>query len=692
MVEFRRRCLAENRPPLSGVAPWMNDLLQARGIDTEEKKEKFLHPSLDDLHDPLAMRDLGKAVGLIRAAIARGDRILIYGDYDVDGVSAVTVLLETLREEGANVSFRIPSRHSEGYGLNLAAVEEIAGEYRMLITVDCGISNLREVQRAKELGMTVIVTDHHEVPAVLPPADAVLDPLLGDYPFRRLCGAGVALKICQQMQGPAGVEKRIEIAALATVADLVPLVDENRVIVREGMARMEHTSRPGLRKLMELAGIAFPMQSDDIAFRLGPRLNAAGRLGDASRGVRLLTAGPEDAAEAEAIAAELDENNRQRQRMEEDILKEAEALFPEQADLRRDRAIVLLGEDWNPGLIGLAAGKICEKYHHPTAVLTRKPGEDRAVGSCRSVKGINIWEMLCGCGDLLERYGGHELAAGLTIPLENLPAFRERLNAEIREKCDDRSLIPVQEYDTELSLSEVTLDLVRDLETLEPTGFGNPPAVFLTKGASVQEARRVGRDRTHLKIRLLEGAALRDGIGFGLGAEADKGLTEADVLFRPTRNVYNGRESAQLQLTALRPSDAEQAADGENLSVFRALLQEMSLLASNETGYGGPPAGLRPEHLLKERMAELDFSLEELREIYRRLRGAEEMASLRALAETLGLSEERTAAALAVFQERKLLAWQAAPFRLEMVPRPAKCDILASPLLRYVRKCRESGA
>ncbi len=692
MVEFRRRCLAENRPPLSGVAPWMNDLLQARGIDTEEKKEKFLHPSLEDLHDPLAMRDLGKAVGLIRAAIARGDRILIYGDYDVDGFRAVTVLLETLREEGANASFRIPSRHSEGYGLNLAAVEEIAGEYQMLITVDCGISNLREVQRAKELGMTVIVTDHHEVPDVLPPADAVLDPLLGDYPFRRLCGAGVALKICQQMQGLAGVKKRIEIAALATVADLVPLVDENRVIVREGMARMEHTSRPGLRKLMELAGTAFPMRSDDIAFRLGPRLNAAGRLGDAARGVRLLTAGPEDAAEAEAIGAELDESNRQRQRMEEDILKEAEALFPEQADLRRDRAVVLLGEDWNPGLIGLAAGKICEKYHHPTAVLTRKPGEDRAVGSCRSVKGINIWEMLCGCGDLLERYGGHELAAGLTIPLENLPAFRERLNAEIREKCDDRSLIPVQEYDTELSLSEVTLDLVRDLETLEPTGFGNPPAVFLTKGASVQEARRVGRDRTHLKIRLLEGAALRDGIGFGLGAEADKGLTEADVLFRPTRNVYNGRESAQLQLTALRPSDAEQAADGENLSVFRALLQEMSLLASNETGYGGPPAGLRPEHLLKERMAGLDFSLEELREIYRRLRGAEEMASLRALAEALGLSEERTAAALAVFQERKLLAWQAAPFRLEMVPRPAKCDILASPLLRYVRKCNGGGA
>ncbi|MBQ9252915.1 MAG: single-stranded-DNA-specific exonuclease RecJ [Clostridia bacterium] len=550
MAEFRKR-YAGPLAELPGLPEWERELLCARGINTPEKAEKFLHPQLSDLHDPLRMQDMDKTLALIREAIARKDRIMVYGDYDVDGVSAVTILLETLKEAGAVVSFRIPSRHQDGYGLNEKAIREMAElNISLLITVDCGISNVAEVRLAKELGMKVIVTDHHEIPPTLPPADAVMDPLLGDYPFRRLCGAGVALKICQALFGLAGVERRIEIAALATVADIVPLVDENRVIVREGMLRMARTPRPGLRALMENAGVQAPICSDDIAFRLAPRINAAGRLGDASRGVTLLTTGnPEKAKE---IAACLEENNRQRQETERRILQEATNLLSDQADLGADRALVLSGEEWNAGLIGLVAGKLCEKYYLPTVVLSRKEGQ--AVGSCRSIPGVNIFEALSGCADLLIRFGGHEQAAGLTIAEEKIPEFRRRLNQVVRESCEAECFQRVWEYDSELELSQVTLETIEALAELEPTGCGNPAPVFLCRGADLQEARRVGKDQSHLKLTLLEGEALRGGIGFGLGEIADQGWTRVDALFRPSRNEFNGRVNPQLQVQTLRPA------------------------------------------------------------------------------------------------------------------------------------------
>ena len=556
MQEFRKRYTGPVEP-LPGLPPWECELLWARGINTPDKADKFLHPSLDDLHDPLLLRDMDKALSLIREAADQGKRIMVYGDYDVDGVCAVTIMLETLKQMGAVVGFRIPSRHEEGYGLHEQAVRETAEkQVGLLITVDCGISNVKEVRLARELGMQVIVTDHHELPEELPPADAVLNPLREGYPFQRLCGAGVALKICQALvrQGmlpPGSMENKLEIAALATVADIVPLVDENRVIVREGMLRMVRTPRPGLRALLANAGITGSVRSDDIGFRLGPRLNAAGRLGNASQGVALLTTGnPEKAKE---IADVLEESNRSRQEMERQILREAEALLPSQADLPRDRALVLEGGEWNPGLIGLAAGKLCEKYYLPTIVLSRKG--DEAVGSCRSIPGVNIFRMLTACGDLLVRFGGHEQAAGLTIAAENIPAFRKRLNEVIREECGEECFHRVMEYDSRLTLDQVTLELIDQLEALEPTGCGNPAPVFLCRNASLQEARRVGKDGSHLKLTLLEEGTLRGGIGFGLGEKADRFPDRADVLFRPTRNEYNGRVSPQLQVQAMSSRD-----------------------------------------------------------------------------------------------------------------------------------------
>ncbi len=682
MQEFRKRYSGPSAP-LPGLPDWESELLRARGIDTPEKAERFLHPDLDQLQDPLRMQDMERALELIRGAIREGRRILVYGDYDADGICAVTVMLETLREEGADVSFRIPARHSEGYGLNEQAIREIAAAgYGLLITVDCGIANAGEVRLARELGMQVIVTDHHEIPETLPPADAVLDPLLGEYPFRRLCGAGVALKICQALQGRAGMERKLEIAALATVADIVPLTEENRVIVREGMLRMERTSRPGLQALMRNAGIVFPMHSDDIAFRLGPRLNAAGRLEDAAQAVALLTT--EDPAEAKRIADHLEENNRRRQEAEQQILREALTLFPLQVRLRQDRAIILEGENWNTGLIGLAAGKLCERFHHPVIVLSRQ--EDQAVGSCRSVPGVNIWEMLNRCADLYLRFGGHAQAAGLTLPADRIPEFRRRLNDVLRENCDERCFLPVKEYDSELPLSEVTLEMVDRLEALEPTGFGNPAPAFLCRGADVQEARRVGRDGSHLKLSLHEGGTVRDGIGFGLGDAADQVLHRADIVFRPGRNEFNGRVSAQLQVQAIRAACGEE--DGENTGpdeFFLRCLQEMVPLSAKKTDYPSAQPAMRPEYLLKDRLDRVDPSREALGNVYRALRDFSGSGP-EALADQAGVSREQALFALTAFEQLGLLRWELHPFRVELIPAVRRMDLEQSPAVRYLRE------
>ncbi len=675
MQEFRKRYTGPVKD-LPGCEPWMSELLLARGVKTPEEAESFLHPDLSRMRDPGKMHDLPRAVELIRRAIEQRQRIMVYGDYDADGVCAAAILLETLREEGAEAEFYIPARHTEGYGLNEEAVREIEKKgYRLLITVDCGISSVEEVSLAKSLGMTVIVTDHHTLPEHLPEADAVLNPQREDDRFPKLCGAGVALKLCEAMQGLAGVEKRIEIAALATVADVVPLTDENRVIVREGLKRLESTSRPGLRALMENARVTAPVRSEDLAFRLAPRINAAGRLEDAGQAVILLTTA--DPEEGKRIADHLEQNNRRRQEMEERILKEALASFREQVNLREDRCLILEGEGWNPGLIGLAAGKLCERFHHPVIVLSRQ-GEN-AVGSCRSVPGVNIWEMLNRCSDLFVRFGGHEQAAGLTIPVNKIKDFRDKLNRVIEENCDSRCFLPVREYDTELSLSRVSEDMIRALEDLEPTGCGNPSPVFLLRGAELQECRPVGREGAHLKLSLLEGGTVMGGIAFGLGNLADQLPSRVDALFTPGINEFNGRRSLQAQVTALKPAGGEQGGERE---FFLACLQEMTLLSAKKAEH--IPSGLRPEHLLKERLKGLNLSDKALRGIYVVLRNNPK-AGLAELVLATKTSEDAVLIALTAFEQMGLLTWQLEPFGFRLLPFREKTDPDRSPLLRYLR-------
>ena len=530
-----------------GLPAWFSSLLYARGIRTEEEASRFLNPSADDLHDPFLLPGMRETVSLLRAAIADGKTIMVYGDYDADGVCASSILMEVLHEEGASLAYRIPSRHTEGYGLNAEAVRDIARKAQLLITVDCGVSNVDEVALAKELGLTVIITDHHQPPEVLPQADVVMDPLLGDYPFPGLCGAGVALKICQALQGMAGVEKRLDLAAIATVADVVPLRDENRIIVSEGLKRIAATARPGLRALLASAGLTPPYSADDLAFRIGPRLNAAGRLGDAKLGVHLLLT--PDPAKAENIAALLEEANRTRQRFEREMT--AAALSGLSAEsLAASHVILVSGEDWNPGLIGLTAGRLCDRFHLPTVALSIHG--DTAVGSCRSIPGISIYRMLQACEDLLERFGGHEQAAGLTVKAENIPLLRERLEKVISAAAPEETFLPAMEYDLALPFRTWTPETLSLLSRLEPVGCGNPPPLFLLQDAEVQSIRRVGRDGSHLKLTLLdEDLSIVEGIAFGAGDTADESPRKLDLLYRPVLNDFRGRTAVEAQVAAI---------------------------------------------------------------------------------------------------------------------------------------------
>lgn len=532
-----------------GLPERLLELLLDREIDTPEKIERYLHPKREDLLDPMLMQDMDKAVNVIRDAIEKHEEITVFGDYDVDGVTATAILLTYLRKQGAQVGFYIPDRHGEGYGLNIAAIEQIATHSKLLITVDCGITCAAEVARAKELGMRVIVTDHHQLGPQIPECEAVLNPLLGHYPFRRLCGAGVAFKLVQAMGGTEAIEPLWELAALATIADIVPLMDENRVIVYYGLAAMAATQRPGLIALMESAGIdPQKVSSSDVAFRMAPRINAGGRLALASRGVQLLTTRRMDTARE--IAEELNQDNIRRRELEIEIFQQADEMTRQQIDFMNERAIVVCGEGWNPGVIGLAASRLVEKYKWPTILLSRDG--DICVGSARSIPGVNIHEAMSTCRDLFIRFGGHAQAAGLTIEAKNVPEFKRRLSEAIREQAAPEAFIPTEEYDLELELSEMTEAFVDAFSAMQPTGFGNPAPVFCVRGVHTTDVRTIGKDGAHLRMRLAQGSDMRSAIGFRMGDRAANLPEVIEAIITLSINVWQDKRSVQCELRQMQ--------------------------------------------------------------------------------------------------------------------------------------------
>lgn len=532
-----------------GLPERLLELLLDREIDTPEKIERYLHPKREDLVDPMLMQDMDKAINVIRDAIEKHEEITVFGDYDVDGVTATAILLTYLRKQGAQVGFYIPDRHGEGYGLNIAAIEQIATHSKLLITVDCGITCAAEVARAKELGMRVIVTDHHQLGPQIPECEAVLNPLLGHYPFRRLCGAGVAFKLVQAMGGTEAIEPLWELAALATIADIVPLMDENRVIVYYGLAAMAATQRPGLIALMESAGVDMQkVSSSDVAFRMAPRINAGGRLALASRGVQLLTTRRMDTARE--IAEELNQDNIRRRELEIEIFQQADEMTRQQIDFMNERAIVVCSEGWNPGVIGLAASRLVEKYKWPTILLSRDG--DICVGSARSIPGVNIHEAMSTCRDLFIRFGGHAQAAGLTIEAKNVPEFKRRLSEAIREQAAPEAFIPTEEYDLELELSEMTEAFVDAFSAMQPTGFGNPAPVFCVRGVHTTDVRTIGKDGAHLRMRLAQGSDMRSAIGFRMGDRAANLPEVIEAIITLSINVWQDKRSVQCELRQMQ--------------------------------------------------------------------------------------------------------------------------------------------
>ncbi len=532
-------------------------LLVSRGIRTPEEARLFMNGGEKEMHPPFQMKGMEAAVNRILQAKSRGEKVTIYGDYDVDGITATSILMIFFRSIGMQTSFYLPDRLSEGYGLNAAAVRSLAESgTQLMITVDTGITAVEECRLAGELGMSVIVTDHHECLDDLPPAEAIVDAKQpGEtYPFRYLAGCGVALKLVQALSLKLGIHTDMgpffELAAVGTVADIVPLQDENRMIVKEGFRRMRPPSNMGLRALMTQAGYDFKrkLTAGFIGFTVGPRLNAGGRMGDAARGVRLFTT--DDSAEAQAIAAQLEAENASRRQEEARILEEVVAVIETSPEIRASRIMVVAGEAWHHGVIGIVSSRIKDRFYRPNILLTIEDGV--ASGSARSIDGFNLFEALKTCDDLMIRYGGHEAAAGMSLKAENVPELSRRLN-EYAEKHMDASLL-TRSIRPELVLrpEEISLPLIRMIEKMEPFGQAMPEPVIETGGVLTQ-IRRMGADGETVRFQIAGTGGVLSAIAFRSGALAQFYHPNTRIRAAGTLqiNTYGGYETPQMLIRAV---------------------------------------------------------------------------------------------------------------------------------------------
>jgi single-stranded-DNA-specific exonuclease len=540
-----------------GVSEVAATVLARRGQREPEAAAAFLAAELPG-HDPLALGDMPAAVERIRTAVAAGKRICVHGDYDADGICASALAVLLLEELGANVSWHLPSRFDEGYGLNGQTVERLAGDgVDVVLTVDCGITAVEEVARATALGVEVIVTDHHRPGDALPDCPVVAT-LHGDYPFAGLCGTGVVWKLAQALLGERHpfLEEHLDLVAVATVADVVPLLDENRALARLGLTRLGRTQKPGLRALMQAARVD-PATADEgaIGFRLAPRINAAGRLGRPQAALHLLLT--RDGREAELLAQELEELNRERQQVEERILREAVAAIDAWPEARRrDRAYVVAGADWHEGVIGIVASRLVERYHRPVVLIAG--AEPAWKGSGRSIPSFDLHAGLGACAGHLQRFGGHRAAAGLSILPEDVDAFAAAFAAHAGAAIELDDLAPVVHVDAVVPGRVLGLDLCGELQRLAPFGLGNPGVVLLLAGCELDALGTVGEGR-HLRFRVRDGA--RDAgsaIAFGYGPQLDRFRRPGayDVAFRLQENRWNGTVAPQLVVRRILESPA----------------------------------------------------------------------------------------------------------------------------------------
>ena len=536
--------------------PVLRQLLFNRGISSDSEARHFLAAEVDFDTDPYQLVGMEATVDRLCDAIDHKETIAVYGDYDVDGVTATALLVQFLQFLGATVHPYIPNRFDEGYGLNREALDSLKADgVGLVVTVDCGIRSPDEALYARKIGLDLIITDHHHpLDGSVPPAFAVICPkqALDSYPDKNLAGVGIAYKIAQALASKRHVlpstQQLLDLVALGTVADLAPLIGENRMLVRSGLQEIRRSKRQGLFSLANVAELVIgKTTASQIGFILGPRLNAAGRLDSALAALDLLMT--TDVQEAGRLAQQLDAQNRQRQALTRQTQERAEALaIAEDAD---PILLFAVDEDFNAGVVGLAASRLAETYYRPAIVASK--GDDQTRGSCRSIPEFHITDALDRCADLLVRHGGHAAAAGFTVTNENLPELRSRLKGLAAAQLGSLDLRPTLSADVEIKLSELSFDLFHQLAELEPTGYGNPEAVFVSRRARVRSSRAVGAEGRHLKLTFEdERGATVDAIGFRLGQELKDLPAQVDIAYTLEANDYRGRTTLQLNLKDVR--------------------------------------------------------------------------------------------------------------------------------------------
>ncbi len=538
------------------VSELLATVLLNRNIIKDEDVKLFLNPTRKDFHDPYLMPDMEKAVNRIITAIDKKEKTIIYGDYDVDGITSITVLSKFLKERNLNVGAYIPNRLEEGYGLNKKAIKKIADEgYKLIITVDCGISGTEEIDYAYSLGMEVIITDHHEPLEVLPKALAVIDCKRKDnkYPFNSLAGVGVAFKLIQAIGIRLDLEEKeylkfLDIVCIGTISDIVPLVDENRVIAKLGLKLVENTRSPGVKALLNAAAYK-EVNSNTVSFGMAPRINACGRMGHERDALDLFLT--ENIVEANRITEKLNSYNRERQEIEKRIFDEA-ILKITSEHLMNNNAIVIGSENWHHGVIGIVASKITELYFKPSILICFEGEEGK--GSGRSIPGFDLHAALCSTSDYLEKYGGHEMAVGLSLKKSNFQKFRQKFEQIARDNHTE-DLVSVIKIDKEINLKDINLENVKQLKLLEPFGEANKTPIFIYKNLKIDSIRALSEGK-HLKLTLKDGNTIINAIGFNMGEYSEEFLIgdKIDVIGLLEINTFNGVENVQINMKDLRKS------------------------------------------------------------------------------------------------------------------------------------------
>jgi single-stranded-DNA-specific exonuclease len=544
------------------VTPLQAQLLINRGVTEGKTAQSFLSPGLSQMVDPMLMKGMAGGVGAILSAIEEREKITIYGDYDADGLTATALLLNFFRDLGIPAAPYIPNRLSQGYGLHREAIRQIrAAGTGLIVTVDCGISASREIALARELHLNVVVTDHHQVPRTSRPDCPVINPHQPEcpFPFKYLAGVGLAFFLAVAVRAALrekgwfngrpepDLREYLDLVALGTIADRVPLVGQNRILVKTGLRRMADSRWPGMRAMMDAAGVKpSAITSDDLAFRLAPRLNAPGRMGDSDAGLHLLTAVEDEGASA--LAGMLNAANVRRQGMEQNILDRIEDMLRHDDRIADRRALLVWGENWHQGVLGIVASRMVERYHRPSLVVGVRDGV--AAGSGRSIDRFNLFQALSRMASLFIRFGGHAHAAGFRLDEGNLDVLKRELEELAASELSDQDMVPEIQVDSQLLLKDIDRETIHEIAALSPFGEENPEPVFLARSIHVAVSRVVG-DR-HLKLRVRQGDAALEAIGFGLGRLHPLQGECVDILFTPELNTWQGSETIQLKVVDLR--------------------------------------------------------------------------------------------------------------------------------------------